>query len=66
MVWGIENSITFNTLLLIYISSKINLYGGAWVAQSLKHPALDFGSGHHLRVMGLSPVSGSVLSREWA
>ena len=30
---------------------------GAWVAQSTKCPTLDFGSGHDLRVIGLSPKS---------
>ena len=35
---------------------------GAWVAQSVKCPALDFGSeGHDLTVVRLSPASGSVL-----
>ena len=28
---------------------------GAWVAPSVKHPALDFGSGHDLTVRGLEP-----------
>ena len=40
--------------------------GGAWVAQSVKHLALDFGSGHDLRVVRLSPVLGSMFSRESA
>ena len=31
------------------------------VAQSVKHPALDFCSGHDLRVMRLSPMSVSML-----
>ena len=35
---------------------------GAWVAQSVKCPTLDFGSGHDLTVMGSSPMSGSVLA----
>ena len=37
-----------------------------WVAQSVKRLALGFGSGHDLRVLGLSPMSGSGLSRESA
>ena len=37
---------------------------GAWVAQSVKHPTLDFGSGHDLRIMRSSLPSGSVLSAE--
>ena len=36
------------------------------MAQSVKHPTLDFGSGHDLRVVGSSPTSGSVLSAESA
>ena len=37
---------------------------GTWLAQSVKHPTLDFGSGHDLRVMGLSPKLGSMLGKE--
>jgi len=36
------------------------------VAQSVKCPTLDFGSGHDLGVTGLSPMSGSLLSWESA
>lgn len=32
--------------------------------QSVKRPAVGFGSGHDLRVMGLSPESGTVLGME--
>ena len=39
---------------------------GTWVAQSIKHPTLDLDSGHDVRVMKFSPVSGSVLSGESA
>ena len=39
---------------------------GAWVAQSVKHPTLDFSPGHDLRGMGSSPYQGSMLSRESA
>lgn len=35
-----------------------------WVAQLLKLPTLDFGSGHDIRVMELSPESSSTLSRK--
>ena len=34
------------------------------MAPSVKPPTLDFGSGHDLSVLGLSPVSGSTLSGE--
>ena len=36
--------------------------GSTWVAPSLECLTLDFGSGHHPRVMGLSPTSDSMLS----
>jgi len=38
--------------------------GGVWVAQSVKHPTLDFGLGRDLMVVGLSPVLGSAFSGE--
>ena len=41
---------------------------GTWVAQSIKPLTLGIGTGHDLRVIGLSPkgstVSGSMLSME--
>ena len=36
------------------------------MAQLVEHLALDFGSGQGPRVVGLSPMSGSVLSAELA
>ena len=36
------------------------------MAQSVKRPTHDFNSHHDLRVLGSSPTSGSVLSREFA
>ena len=39
-------------------------FGGAWVAPSVKQPALDFSSGHGLRVMRLTPMLGSSLDME--
>ena len=33
---------------------------GAWVAQSVEHLTLDLGSGHDPKVVGSSPVSGSI------
>ena len=36
------------------------------MAQFVKHPTLDFGSGHDLTVARLSPASGSMLSVESA
>ena len=40
------------------------VFRGAWVAHSVRHPTLDFDSGHDLRVVGLSSTSGSKLSVE--
>jgi len=37
---------------------------GTWVAQLVKHPTLDFSSGHDLRVIRSNPALGSVLSVE--
>ena len=39
---------------------------GTWLAQLAKWLTLDFSSRHGLRVLGLSPVSGSMLSAESA
>ena len=39
-------------------------FRGAWVAQLVEHPTLGFSSGHDLKVVRSSPVSGSVLSGE--
>ena len=33
-------------------------YQGAWVAQLVKHPTLDFGSGHDLMVHKFEPHTG--------
>ena len=41
-----------------------SLSRGTWVAQWVKRPTLDFGSGRDLRVLGLSRGSSSGLSRE--
>jgi len=51
-----------------YPGFKITEIRGTWVAQSFKHPTLDFGSGHDLRVMRSSPTWsptwGSILGVE--
>ena len=39
---------------------------GTRVAQLVERPTLSFGSGHDLRVMGSSPVTGSALRVELA
>ena len=33
-------------------------WGGAWVAQSVKHLTLGFGLGHDLAVRGVNPRAG--------
>jgi len=43
-----------------------NKTGGAWMAQSVKHPTLDFGSGHSLRGCEIEPLASSTLSGESA
>ena len=37
---------------------------GTWMIQLIKLPTLDFGSGLDLRVLALSPESGSILSAQ--
>jgi len=44
--------------------SEITRQLGSLVAQSMKHPTLDFGSGRGLGVVGSRPVSGSMLGVE--
>ena len=46
---------------LFVCKPHLKLLGATWVAQSVKHPTLDRGSGHNLRVVRLSPISGSRL-----
>ena len=41
-------------------------FRGTWVAQWVEHPTLDFGSGHDLRVMRLSPKLGSTVRVKFA
>ena len=43
---------------------KVQFSGGTWVAQSVKHPTLDFSSGHDLMVVRSSPASGSALTTQ--
>ena len=47
--------------MIITVNSR-----GTWVAQLVEHLALGFSSGHDLRVLRSSPVSGSMLSMESA
>ena len=41
-----------------YILQKCQCHGGAWLAQSVKHPTLDFGSCHDLTVREFEPCIG--------
>ena len=43
-----------------------DLGSGSWVTESVKRWTLDLGPGHDLRVMRLSPGSGSTLGMESA
>ena len=53
-----------NTVLTVTQKGR----GGAWVAQSVNCPIIDFSSCHDLAVVGSSPMPGSALSVEpaWA
>ena len=48
---------------LHYSLKNIKIWG-AWVAQSVECPTLDFSSAHGFMVMGWSPMSGFVLNME--
>ena len=61
---NIPNDVGFQNLQVIAaqeiirrICKRIKL-GGAWVAQSVEHRTLDFGSGHDLTVHGFKPHVG--------
>ena len=45
---------------------RVQVVGGKQVKKTCSHLIVDFGSGHDLTVLRLSPVWGSVLSRESA
>ena len=52
---------------MIFLLKKIffkDFSGGAWVAQSIKHPTLDLNSGLDLRVVSSGPELGSMPSME--
>ena len=48
----------------LQVSSRSSLVGGACVARSVPRLALGSGSGQDPRVLGWSPASGTLLSRE--
>ena len=39
-------------------TEKNEILRGAWLAQSIKHPTLDFGSGQDLTIRELEPHAG--------
>jgi len=55
---------TIDTHTLSLKKKKKEGRGCTWVAQLVKCPTLDFGSGHDLRVVRSSPMSGSTLGME--
>ena len=59
---------TPKTNITLYVAGvKVkNLNWGAWAGQLVKRQTLDFSSGYDLRVMRLSPGSGSALNKESA
>ena len=60
MAYAYPNA-TYFQLLIKYLEmlTLINRsFRGTWVAQSVKHPALDFGSGHDLPVREFEPCVG--------
>ena len=42
----------------ITLRVKISIYGHIWLAQLVKHPIFDFGSGHDLMVRKIKPWLG--------
>ena len=52
--------------LFVFCCYLSKVFGGTWVAKSVKCLTLDFGLGHDIRVMRSSLESGSRLSVESA
>ena len=53
-------------VFIVQFFSKNHIVKGTWVAQSVGHPTLDFGSDHDLRVLRLSSIWSFVHSGESA
>ena len=50
--------------LFVFCGGKSDMpCGGTWVAQMVKHPTLDFSSGHDLRVLRLSSMTALCSAR---
>ena len=54
----------YNVKYICFVLGILHLLWGAWVAQSVNHLSLDFGSGHDLRSVRSSSMSGSVRNVE--
>ena len=62
--WGEEASHRRIRHTAFYMKFKKGKQQGAWVAQSVKRPTLDFGSGHDLMVCGFEPTLDSRLTAQ--
>ena len=62
---GTESHCSFGReTIAILLGNTKNGGWGTWMVQSVKCLTLDFGSGHDLTIVGLSPALGSALSME--
>ena len=52
---GHFNLVSVVNLYILYFLFKNRLTRGIWMAQSVEHPTLDFGSGHDLWVVDRAP-----------
>ena len=57
-------AVTIMVCSIHFYRTNNNGHWGIWVAQSLKHLTLDFGSSYDLRVIRSSPALGSALGME--
>ena len=51
-------------IIIIFLKIFYILRAPGWLRQTVGHLTLDFGSGHDLRAVGLSPILGSMLDVE--
>ena len=52
-LWNASNAVL--TEKFITVNATLKKKRGSWMAQSVKHPALGFSSGHDLQVHGFKP-----------
>ena len=57
-VFTLKTKIVKRCLTLLVNEDDVGGVGGAWVAQSVKHPTVSFGSGHELTVHGYQAPHG--------